>query len=107
MSDSSEPVRKTDDDDLPVSITHSRDTITFAGTVAQDYRYLTYHFGSAMGGVEATMYLDDPWTVTITLPPAGTPIPDAVLAYFVNRFTLVQQLGGPDGPAELWSKPLH
>jgi hypothetical protein len=49
----------TDDDDLPLSITHSRDTISFAGKVEQDYRFLVYRFKVEGEVVEARMYLDE------------------------------------------------
>jgi hypothetical protein len=105
MSAADNACQTTDDDDLPVSITHARDTIIFAGRVEQDYRFLTYRFAGEGVEVEARMYLDDPWTVSVSLPVVGTAIPPQVLAYLQKRFNLVRQLGGPDGYNEIWSKP--
>jgi hypothetical protein len=104
MSDANDGYLTTDDDDLPLSITHARDTIIFAGKVEQDYRFLTYRFKAASGNVEARMYLDDPWTVSIIEPLMSVPLPADVLAYLQKRFRLIQQLGGPDGYAEIWSR---
>jgi hypothetical protein len=93
--------RSTDDDDaLPQSITHSRDTIIIDGTIDQDYRFLDYRFE---GGVEARMYLDDSWEVSITAPIEGLP-PAPVMAYLQRRFAVIKQLGGPDGYRILWEK---
>jgi hypothetical protein len=104
MSEVTDDGTTTDDDDLPLSIAHSRDTIIFAGKVEQDYRFLTYRFKAAGGDVEARMYLDDPWTVSITAPMLVTTLPPDVLGYLKKRFNLIKQLGGPDGYIEIWSK---
>jgi hypothetical protein len=104
MSDTADVCQTTDDDDLPLSITHSRDTIIFAGKVEQDYRFLIYRFKAASGDVEARMYLDDPWTVSIITPMFVTTIPPDVLGYLKKRFNLIKQLGGTDGYTEIWSK---
>jgi hypothetical protein len=105
MSEVTDYGMTTDDDDLPLSITHARDTIIFAGKVEQDYRFLIYRFKAEGSDVEARMYLDEPWTVSITTPVFDTAVPPDVLAYLKKRFNLVRQLGGPDGYADIWSKP--
>jgi hypothetical protein len=51
------------------------------------------------------MYLDDPWSVSIITPVVGSTLPVDVLAYLQKRFNLIQQLGGPDGTTDIWSKP--
>jgi hypothetical protein len=68
MPESGEPLPLTEDDDLPLSITHSRDTIAFDGKIEQDYRFLNYRFKGRDGDIIARMYLDDPWTVSIIEP---------------------------------------
>jgi hypothetical protein len=88
----------TDDDAVPLSIVHSRDTIIIDGTIDQDYRFLVYRFA---GGVEARMYLDDAWEVSITAP-IDTAVPPPVMTYLQRRFRCVKQLGGPDGYRILW-----
>jgi hypothetical protein len=93
--------RSTDDDDaMPLSIVHSRDTILIDGKVDQDYRFLVYRFE---GGVEARMYLDDVWEVSITAPIDGA-VPAPVMAYLQRRFAVIKQLGGVDGYRIIWAK---
>jgi hypothetical protein len=104
MTDQADGYTSTDDDDLPISITHSRDVIAFGGRVEQDYRFLVYRFRGAAGEVVARTYLDEIWTVSITEPLVDTAVPHDVLQYLQKRFTLIQQLGGPDGYTRLWSK---
>jgi hypothetical protein len=105
MSYVADESQTTDDDHLPLSIKHARDTIIVAGKVEQDYRFLTYQFKAEGGEVEARMYLDDPWSVSIITPVVGSTLPVDVLAYLQKRFNLIQQLGGPDGTTDIWSKP--
>jgi hypothetical protein len=104
MSDVTDYGMTTDDDELPLSITHSRDTIIFDGKVEQDYRFLDYRFKVDGCDVEARMYLDEPWTVSISAPFDGTPIPVVVMAYLRKRFNIVR-LAGSDGYDEIWKKP--
>jgi hypothetical protein len=105
MSDPADECSTTDDDHLPLSITHARDIIAFAGKVEQDYRFLTYRFKAEPEEIEARMYLDDPWAVSIVSPIDNVTIPHDVLAYLQKRFRLIRQPGGPDGYIEVWSKP--
>jgi hypothetical protein len=93
----------TEDDDLPLSIAHSRDTIIIDGKVDQDYRFLTYNFTS---GVEARAYLDDIWEVSILAPADGRTIDASVMAYLQRRFNVIKQLGGRDGYEIIWEKAI-
>jgi hypothetical protein len=88
---------------LPLSITHERDTIEFDGQVEQDYRFLVYRFASNAGDIVARAYFDDPWTVSITQPTDGAPIESEVMEYLQQRFDEIRQLGGPNGYVTLWS----
>lgn len=92
----------TDDDDLPVSIKHQRDTIVIDGKLEQDYRFLTYRFAADDGELEARAYLDDIWEVSITAPIDLPVVPADVLAYLQKRFSVIKQLGGMDGYRVLW-----
>lgn len=96
--------QSTDDNDLPVSITHQRDTIIFDGAIEQDYRFLVYRFKGENRDVEARMYLDDPWVVSVTEPIDWDATEGDVLAYLKKRFDTVRQLGGPDGYRIIWEK---
>jgi hypothetical protein len=93
----------TEDDDLPLSIVHSRDTIIIDGKVDQDYRFLSYNFTS---GVEARAYLDDIWEVSILAPADGRTIDASVMAYLQRRFNVIKQLGGRDGYEIIWEKAI-
>ncbi len=90
----------TEDNDLPLSIIHARDTIIIDGRVEQDYRFLVYTFE---GGAAARMYLDDPWEVSITAPIDGPP-PAPVMAYLQRRFAVIKQLGGEEGYRIIWAE---
>jgi hypothetical protein len=92
-----------DDNDLPLSIVHSRDTIIINGKVEQDYRFLNYKF---TGGVEARAYLDDIWEVSILAPMEGAAIDASVMAYLQRRFNVIKRLGGPEGYEIIWEKPI-
>jgi hypothetical protein len=105
MSDDADGCRSTEDNNLPLSITHARDIIAFGGQVEQDYRFLIYQFQGPQGTIDARMYLDEPWTVSIINPLAGEPVPADVLVYLQQRFDHIRQLGGPDGYTHIWSKP--
>jgi hypothetical protein len=93
---------QTDDNDLPLSITHARDTIVVDGKLKQDYRTLYYMFE---GGIEARVYLDDVWTISVLKPHVGTSLPPPVFRYMQQRFRLIKQLGGPEGYTTLWEVP--
>jgi hypothetical protein len=95
---------QTDDDDLPLSITHSRDTIVFDGKLEQDYRFLTYRFQGPTGEIIARVYLDDVWDVSITQPMEEALLPENVMAYLQKRFRVIKQLGGSDGYRVIWRK---
>lgn len=101
MSDDQDEGMSTDDNDLPLSITHARDTIIFARRVEQDYNFFDYRFRGTTGDVVARMYLDTPALIAITAPLYPTLIPDDVMAYLRKRFATIQQFGGPDGYTEL------
>jgi hypothetical protein len=105
MTESGEPLSLTEDDDLPVSITHSRDTIIFDGKVEQDYRFLNYRFKGRDGDIIARMYLDDPWIVSIVEPMNCEPLDAHILAYLQSRFNEIRCFGGPDGYIDMWVKP--
>jgi hypothetical protein len=85
-----EPVLSTDDDHLPLSITHSRDTIAFDGKIEQDYRFLDYRFKGRDGDIIARMYLDDPWTVSIIEPMNCETLDADIQAYLQKRFKLIE-----------------
>ena len=104
MSDDLEGSNSTEDDDLPISITHSRDTIVFGGKLKQDYRFLTYRFRGPAGDIVARVYLDDAWDVSITEPVGNVTLPDDVMAYLQSRFRVIKQLGGSNGYATIWQK---
>jgi hypothetical protein len=93
---------QTDDDDLPIAITHSRDTIMFGGKLEQDYRFLNYRFRGAVGEIVARVYLDDVWEVSITAPTDVAALPEDVMAYLQKRFRVIKQLGGSDGYHVIW-----
>lgn len=92
------------DDDLPISITHSRDIIVFDGKIEQDYRFLNYRFAGPDGEIVARAYLDDIWTIAVLEPLFDSPIPAPVLAYLQRRFHKVTQLGGAEGYTQIWSE---
>jgi hypothetical protein len=104
MTEESDSDFPTSDDDLPISIVHSRDVICFDGKVEQDYRFLTYRFKENDAEIVARVYFDDPWRISITAPMFDAPIPDEVLLYMKRRFRIITQLGGADGYAEIWSE---
>ncbi len=97
----------TNDDSLPISITHQRDVITIDGNIDQDYRFLTYLFSADDGEIEARVYLDDIWEVSIIAPIDLHSLPADVMAYLQKRFRLIKQLGGPDGYRTLWQVSRH
>jgi hypothetical protein len=105
MSEATDYGITTDDDDLPLSITHARDTIIFDGKVKQDYRFLSYRFKGRDGEIVARMYLDEPRTVSITEPMNCEALDADILAYLQKRFNLIRRLGGPDGYIDMWVKP--
>jgi hypothetical protein len=94
-----------EDDDLPLSIVHSRDTIIFGGEVAQDYRFLVYRFRGPSGDIIARAYLDDIWEVSIPVLGGPASLPADVMAYLQRRFNVIKMLGGPDGYMTIWQKP--
>jgi hypothetical protein len=96
-----------DDNDLPRSIQHARDTVIIDGKVDQDYRFLIYTFGSAQGEVVARAYFDDPWEVSILAPTDGAKLDASVLRYLQRRFRVIKQLGGPEGYAVIWRDTKH
>ena len=102
MSDDLEGSKSTADDELPISITHSRDTIVFGGKLEQDYRFLTYRFRRQAGDIVARVYLDDVWEVSITEPMGPVTLPDDVTAYLQSRFRVIKQLGGSNGYVTIW-----
>jgi hypothetical protein len=104
MSGNPEGVNSTEDDDLPISITHSRDTIVFGGKLEQDYRFLTYRFRVPAGEIVARVYLDDAWEVSITDPMGPVTLPDDVMIYLQSRFRVIKQLGGSNGYTTIWRK---
>jgi hypothetical protein len=101
MSDERGYIDTADDNDLPASITHERHTIMFDGVIEQDYRFLVYRF---KGDIVARMYLDEPWTVSITEPIEWVADDATVLDYLKKRFNVIRQLGGPDGYRDIWCK---
>jgi hypothetical protein len=102
MNDELDGSHSTEDDDLPLSIIHSRDTIVFGGKLEQDYRFLNYRFRGPAGEIVARVYLDDVWEVSITEPMNLPELPSDVLAYLQKRFRVIKQLGGPDGYRTIW-----
>ncbi len=92
----------TGDDDLPLSIVHSRDTIVIDGRVNADYNFLIYTFPD---GVVARTYLDNVWEVSITAP-MDDAVPKTVMTYLTRRFDCVKQLGGEKGYRVIWGKAL-
>jgi hypothetical protein len=102
--DDDDPLWPTDDDNLPLSITHSRDMIIFGGKLEQDYRFLDYRFPADSGEIKARAYLDDIWEVSITEPVDLDMLPEDVFAYLQKRFNIIKQLGGPDGYRIIWRK---
>jgi hypothetical protein len=95
---------ETDDNNLPLAITHERDTIMFGGKIVQDYRFLVYRFRGSGGDISARMYFDDPWTVSVFPPAPDSTIDSDVLAYLKRRFNRIQQFGTPEGYTEIWAK---
>jgi hypothetical protein len=104
MSDDLEGSNSTEDDDLPISITHSRDTIVFGGKLEQDYRFLTYRFRVPAGEIVARVYLDDASEVSITEPMGPITLPDDVMIYLQSRFRVIKQLGVSNGYTTIWRK---
>jgi hypothetical protein len=95
---------QTDDDDLPLSITHSRDTVVFGGRLEQDYCFLSYRFRGTAADIVARVYLDDVWEVSITEPMGPVTLPDDVMIYLQSRFQVIKQLGGSNGYTTIWRK---
>jgi hypothetical protein len=85
--------------------THSRDQIVFGGKLKQDYNFLNYRFRAAAGDIQARVYLDDMWEVSITEPIDLEVLPVDVLAYLQARFRVIKQLGGSNGYRVIWRKP--
>ena len=104
MSDQLEGSFQTDDDDLPLSITHSRDTIMFGGKLDQDYRFLIYRFRGPSGDIHARAYLDDIWEVSILNGETETTLPADVMGYLQGRFNVIKVLGGSNGYTTIWHK---
>jgi hypothetical protein len=104
MIDELDGSHSTEDDDLPLSITHSRDTIVVGGKLEQDYRFLNYRFRGTAGEIVARVYLDDVWEVSITEPMNLLELPPDVSDYLQKRFRVIKQLGGPDGYRTIWRK---
>lgn len=104
MSHDLEGSNSTEDDDLPISITHSRDTIVLGGKLEQDYRFLTYRFRGPAGNIVARAYLDDVWEVSITEPMGPVTLPYDVMTYLQSRFRVIKQLGGSNGYVTIWRK---
>jgi hypothetical protein len=91
-----------DDNDLPCSIHHARDTIIIDGKVDQDYRFLIYTFDGADGEITARAYFDDPWEVSILTPMNKAVIDLPVMRYLQRRFRVIKRLGGPEGYEVIW-----
>jgi hypothetical protein len=91
MPESDDGFNSTDDDLLPIGITHSRDMIIFDGKVEQDYRFLDYRFKGRDSDIVARMYLDDPWTVSIIEPMNCETLDADILAYLQRRFNLIDR----------------
>jgi hypothetical protein len=91
-----------DENDLPRSIRHARDTITIDGKIDQDYRFLVYTFDGADGEIIARAYFDQPWEVSILAPTEKTKIDPPVMRYLQRRFRIIKQLGGPEGFEVIW-----
>jgi hypothetical protein len=104
MSDELEGSNSTEDDELPISITHSRDTIVFRGKLKQDYSFLTYRFSGPAGEIVARVYLDDVWEVSIIEPMGPITLPEDVNTYLQSRFRVIKQMGGSDGYTTIWRK---
>jgi hypothetical protein len=105
--DDMEVTSETDNDDgLPLSILHQRDTIIAGGTIVQDYRFLTYRFAAKEEEIKARAYLDNIWEVSIIEPIDLPALPADVLAYLQKRFDVIKQLGGPEGYRTIWEKKL-
>ncbi len=104
MSELTEQCPTTDDDDLPLSITHSRDMIIFGGKLEQDYHFLIYRFHSSNGDVLARMYLDDIQQVSVFPAVKDGAIDDPIMAYLQKRFNRIKKLGGPKGYTLIWEK---
>jgi hypothetical protein len=104
MTKDNEGLISTTDDDLPISIIHSRDQIVFGGKLEQDYRFLNYRFRAIAGEIVARVYLDDMWEISITEPIGPVTLPDDVMAYLQARFRVIKQLGGSNGYTVIWRK---
>lgn len=105
MAGLTEDCPTTDDDALPVSITHSRDMIIFGGKLEQDYNFLIYRFSGSQGDIQARMYLDTWREVSVFPAVADGMIDEPVMAYLQKRFDRIQKFGGPEGYTLLWEKP--
>jgi hypothetical protein len=104
MTDTTDGSDAPDDDSLPLSITHSRDTIVFGGKTEQDYRFLVYRFKGDAGEISARMYFDDPWSVSVFPVSADAPVDAPILDYLKRRFSRIQEFGGPEGYTVIWEK---
>jgi hypothetical protein len=91
-----------DDDDLPRSIHHLRDTVFIDGNVNQDYRFLVYTFEGGEGEIVARAYFDNPWEVSITSPMFGGVVDAPIIDYLKRRFNVIKQLGGSEGYTVIW-----
>jgi hypothetical protein len=105
MSDELEGSNSTEDDNLPLSITHSRDTIVFGGKLEQDYRFLNYRFRGSKGDITARAYLDDIWEVSILEGADEASLPADVMNYLQRRFNVIKMPGGSEGYRTIWKKP--
>jgi hypothetical protein len=81
-----------DDNSLPVSIIHGRDTCIENEKIICDYNFLDYYFTGKLGNVWARAYIDDMHEVSIRTPSDEALIDEDIMLYLQRRFSKIDIL---------------
>jgi hypothetical protein len=103
MSDGSMITADYDDNSLPDSIIHGRDTCIENERVLCDYNFLVYYFIGKLGNVRARTYLDDMHVISILTPSDEALIDADIMLYLQRRFDKIDILR-EGGYKKLWTR---
>jgi hypothetical protein len=92
-----------DDNSLPVSIIHGRDTCIENERVLCDYNFLDYYFTGKLGNVWARAYLDVIQEISIRTPSDEALIDADIMLYLQRRFDKIDILR-EGGYKKLWTR---
>jgi hypothetical protein len=90
-----------DDNSLPDSIIHGRDTHIENEKIICDYNFLNYYFTGKLGNVCARVYVDDMHEISILTPSDEALIDEDILLYLQRRFHKIDILK-EGGYKRLW-----